>query len=341
MPQDVKTHPSAAEVAIVLCTYNGVRYLEEQVKSLFAQEYSFSIFASDDASTDETAERLSAWLRPDIDSLVKHSSNRGYVRNFETTLARALESGASYFALSDQDDVWENNRLACGMQKMAEMEKKHGKDTPLLVHSDLSLIDSSEQPIHNSFLSYRRYRISSQRNLAIVLGENGVMGNTILMNQAMVKLCLPFPDQLHVHDYWIAVLAELYGHRALVDKPLVNYRLHSNNASNTANSMRKGYLAALTNATWKKLWSRDFKLPFLEDSRLHSLDYLLENASSFPDLSAENWKQIESFRLYLTFRQSRLKSYFYLLKSEMVRTGFRYRLRLFFVIMMTRRYKKL
>lgn len=323
-----------------MCTYNGARYLEEQVKSLLAQEQPVVIFASDDGSSDDTAARLTDLLRPEVDSLTVQATNQGYVRNFATTLNRALESGASYFALSDQDDVWEEGRIAFGMQKMALLEKEHGMDVPLLVHSDLRLIDADGGILHKSFLAYRRYRISSHRSLAIVLGENGVMGNTVLMNKAMTKLCLPFPDQLHVHDYWIALLAELFGHRAMLDTPMVDYRLHAQNSSNTASSMRKGYQAVLANTTWKKMWSRDFKLPFKEDTRLLTLNKLLDNADRFPDLDIDDWKQVEAFRHYLIFKQSRLRSYFYLLESNLVRKGFLFRLRLFTVIMLTNRYPR-
>ena len=339
MLKDATTQSPAVEVAIVLCTYNGSRYLQEQVDSLIAQEQPVAIVASDDVSSDDTADRLSEWLRPAVDSLVSQTSNQGYVRNFETTLKRALESKASYFALSDQDDVWHTDRVACGMRMMVELEKAHGMNVPLLVHSDLRLIDSDGQLLHGSFLAYRRYRINSQRNLAVILGENGVMGNTILMNKAMAELCLPFPEDLHVHDYWIAVLAELFGHRAMLTIPMVDYRLHTDNASNTATSMQKGYQAALSNATWKKLWSRDFKLPFKEDSRLLTLNHLIENADKFPDLAIDDWKQIESFRHYLAFKQSRLRSFCYLIESNMVRKGFRYRFRLFLVVMLTKRYQ--
>lgn len=340
MSRAVLTHPPVAQVAVVLCTYNGARYLDDQLESLLAQKHPLNIIASDDASTDDTAARLSRLLRPEVDSLVVQSSNQGYVRNFETTLERALDSGASYFALSDQDDVWDEGRLDCGMRKMAELEKLHGTDVPLLVHSDLRLINEKGRLLHGSFLAYRRYRIACQRDVAIVLGENGVMGNTILMNQAMAKLSLPFPEKLHVHDYWIALLAELFGHRALLDITLVDYRLHTNNASNTASSMGKGLQAALSNATWKKCWSRNFKLPFKEDSRLLSLEYLLDNVDKFPDFQAGDRKEIESFRRYLDFKQPRLRSFNYLLKSKMVRKGFLFRLRLFFVIILTSRYPR-
>ena len=338
MPDDVTTYSSTAEVAVVLCTYNGSQFLEEQTASLLHQEQAVRIVASDDASTDDTAERLSEWLRPNLDSLVTQDRNQGYVVNFETTLNRVLEQGASYIALSDQDDIWDKDRVMCGMSMMAELEKTHGVDVPLLVHSDLRLIDETGQLLHGSFLAYRRYRISNQRSLPIILGENGVMGNTILMNSAMAKLCLPFPEQLHVHDYWIALLAELFGQRAMLDLSLVDYRLHTKNASNTANSMRRGFSAALSDATWKKFLRRDFKLPFKEDSRLLILNHLLDNAEKYPALNEEDVHRIESFRSYLKFEQSRLRSFLYLIESNMVRKGIRYRLRLFFVIMITSRY---
>lgn len=340
MPNTNTSLSQPPAVAIVVCTYNGSQYIESQIESLLAQIHEVSVHVSDDVSSDDTVEIVSEKLRAGFDTLHVNTDNTGFVRNFEQGLKRAIETKAEYVALSDQDDIWDAQRVAAGMQAMSDLEALHGSDVPLLVHSDLRLIDAIGEQSHPSFMDYRRYRITSRRCLNIILGENGVMGNTVLMNRALAELCLPFPASLHVHDYWIALMAELFGHREMLDKPLVNYRLHENNASNTAESMSRGLLASLANFNWQKLLARDFKLPFKEDTRLQVLKELLANPDDYPALSEEQKNSINRFVDYLEFSQPRLKSLSYLMTSGVARSGLRFRVRLIFAVLLTRRYAR-
>ena len=325
-------------VAVAMCTYQGARFVEAQLRSLQTQSWPTRIHVSDDASQDDTAARVSALIRPGTDELAVQPENIGYVQNFQTSIRAALDSGAQHIALSDQDDICQNNRIESGMQHMQTLQDQYGSNTPLLVHSDLRLVDAQGQQRHASFFSSRRYRITTRKNLLLILGENGVMGNTILMNRALARLCLPFPEHLHVHDYWIAVLAELFGQRVLHDTPTVDYRLHGHNASNTADSMPIARRLPQWDVTWRKLLERDFKLPFKEDSRLSVLQHLLDNESGYPTLTSEQRKTLIAFVDYLRFEQSRWRSLHYLLCSGIARSGVRYRLRLCLATLFTRRY---
>ncbi|MFK8075422.1 MAG: glycosyltransferase family 2 protein [Granulosicoccus sp.] len=340
MPITHSSFSQSSAVAIVVCTYNGSQYIESQTESLLAQSHEVSIHVSDDVSNDETVAKVSNKLRSGIDTLHVNPNNIGFVRNFEQGLKRVVEAQAEYVALSDQDDIWDEQRIATGMQAMSDLESLHGHDVPLLVHSDLRLINTNAEQSHPSFLAYRKYRITSRRCLNIILGENGVMGNTVLMNRALAELCLPFPESLHVHDYWIALMAELFGYRAMVDKPLVNYRLHESNASNTAESMSRGLLACLGNIHWRKLLARDFKLPFKEDSRMQVLKEVLANPGYYPALSDEQMHSINLFVNYLDFSQPRFKSLGYLMTSGVARSSFRFRIRLIFAVLLTTRYAR-
>jgi len=325
-------------VAVAMCTYQGARFVEAQLQSLQTQTWPTRILVSDDASQDDTIARVSALMRPGVDELTVQPENIGYVQNFQASIGAALNSEAQYIALSDQDDICQNNRIESGMRLLQTLQDQYGSDTPLLVHSDLQLVDAHGQQCHASFFSFRRYRITTQKNLPLILGENGVMGNTILMNRSLATLCLPFPEHLHVHDYWIAVLAELFGQRALQDTPTVDYRLHGHNASNTAHSMQIARRLPELNVTWRKLLERDFKLPFKEDSRLSVLQHLLENESSYPPLTSMQRETLIAFVRYLSFEQPRWRSLQYLLCSGVARSGVRYRLRLCLATLLTRRY---
>lgn len=337
-PTSLPTQPPA--VTVVLCTYQGAQYVETQLDSLLAQTYPISIYVVDDASTDDTVSRIQTKLRANIDSLTPHTENLGYVGNFERATQAALDSGAAYIALSDQDDVWDKKRVEAGMQQMQKLESEFGSQAPLLIHSDLTMMDASGHCINNSFLAFRRYRIGSGKNLPIVLGENGVMGNTVLMNRALAELCLPFPSGLHVHDYWIALMAELFGHRSMLKQPVVNYRLHAQNASNTANTLHTGGHRFWQKISWKNLLQRNFKLPFKEDSRLTAFEHLVNNSDKFPALDDAQQRHIQHFIQYLRFEQPRFASLKYLLFSGALRHDFLYRARLCVVTLLTQRYRR-
>lgn len=328
-----------ATVSVAMCTYQGERHVEEQLQSVLGQSWPVQLHVSDDASTDDTVLLTKKLLRADVDSLQAHDSNLGYVGNFERSLRHLLESGARYLALADQDDVWDRDRIANGMHEMHRLEAQYGDSVPLLVHSDLQLVDDQGRDLHPSFLQFRRYRIRADKCLVVVLGENGVMGNTVLLNRALAELALPFPAGLHVHDYWLALLAELYGQRGLLREPLVKYRLHQSNASNTAASLlpgRRGWLRTEALMRWLTL---DFKLPFKEDSRLAIVEQLLSADSRYPALDEAVRLELEAFVRYLQFEQPRIRSLRYLLSSGVARGGLRYRLRLCLATLITRRYR--
>jgi hypothetical protein len=166
------------------------------------------------------------------------------------------------------------------------------------------------------------------------------MGNTVLMNRALARLAVPFPQGLHVHDYWIALMAELHGQRQLVRKPLVKYRLHASNASNTASSMQSGTWRTLASFDLGRWLARDFRLPFKEDTRLQVLESLVKSSESHSQLTSEQQDVISAFTAYLRFEQSRLKSIHTLLRYQFVRKGWPYRLRIILAVLLTRRYRK-
>ncbi|NND89586.1 MAG: glycosyltransferase family 2 protein [Granulosicoccus sp.] len=335
-----RTSPERTPVTVIMCTCQGARHVEAQLRSLLAQTWPVRIIVADDASSDETVSRIRPWLRSGVDTLCVRAHNLGFVKNFEQTLRQAVEADAAYIALSDQDDDWHPDRIAAGMQALQVLEHEHGSQHPLLVHSDLCLIDEAGQPLHQSFLQFRRYRIRSEKSLSVIVGENGVMGNTILMNRALAGLALPFPENLHVHDYWLALLAELFGWRSLLPRPYVDYRLHSSNASNTAASMRAGWRGCWQRLRDSRVLSLDFKLPYKEDSRLPVLQFLLADAQRFPALDPDQRRELTAFVRYLQFDQPRLASLRYLLFSGVTRGSTLHRLRLCLATLLTRRYPR-
>ena len=331
MPKSLS--PEKNNTAIVLCTYNGERHLKTQIESLLAQSWPCTVLAFDDCSTDSTMSLLRNF-ESDQFVVSQNAVNLGYVKNFEAAIGAALDAGFDYIALADQDDIWGQDRIKAGAAAIS----KQKIDTPLLVHSDLSVINDSGEAVAPSYFQLRNYRVSAQRNMQLILGQNGVMGNTILMNSALAKLALPFPDKLHVHDYWLAIVAELYGRRILLDRPTAQYRMHADNASNSARKFNSLKLNPAKLSFWQSLWARDFKLPFMDDGRDNIIAHLLEN-STLPPLNPEDKAVLEHFHQYLQLLPPRFALTWSMLNSDFLKRSWVYRVRFTFAMLLSKRYR--
>jgi len=327
-----------------MCTYNGANHIEEQLRSFAMQTWPIHLRVFDDVSTDDTVNRLLQHCRAPHDQVFRNTQNLGYVVNFSRGIRAAINDGYQYIALADQDDIWHPQRIAECMRQAMAVESEVGEQTPVLVHSDLAVIDEHGVEVAESYLTLRGYALNAERNLPMILGQNGVMGNTILMNRQLAKLALPFPEQLHVHDYWLALLAELHGERKFIKQALVQYRVHRTNASNTANSLQIGHqkrssLVHLSTET-AKVMRRNFRLPFKEDTRRFVIAELLRPNSQRPDLSGEQHATLTAFFDYLTLAKPRLKLLFYMLRAGYIKAGWKARIRFTLALLVTRRYRQ-
>jgi glycosyltransferase involved in cell wall biosynthesis len=207
-------------VLVLLPTFNGALFLREQLNSIFQQEgVSVKIVASDDGSTDGTVAILK-----EFDIEILPFKERLYPSQ---NVSKLLNRKAPYVALADQDDVWKKDKLLLSLKKMKEMEEMFGKNTPLLVHTDLEVVDVDLNRIAPSFFKYSR--LNPLPNFKSLLTKNSVTGCTILMNEPLVTLAMPIPSEAIMHDWWIALVASAFGKIGVVDKPLVSYRQHKNN----------------------------------------------------------------------------------------------------------------
>lgn len=317
---DNKSH-----IAICLATYNGEKYITEQLESIFSQTYqNFKLYIADDRSTDRTVEIIEVFqnrFSGQID-LIVNDKQLGVVNNFETLIGYCKEE---YISCCDQDDIWESNKLELQLEAMKQLEQEFLTGA-YLVHSDLSMVNENAKVLADSYFHFRGYRLNQKKDLGHILGPSGVMGNTLMINAVLRDKVLPFPLGLDAHDYWIGIVAELYGERKTLPEPLVRYRLHNSNVSNS----------------WQKLQSkgnrfgwfnRDIRLPYLDSKRCTTMAVLLKK-----ELSTEDEKCIQAFYDYLTFSKSRLVMFFDLIRYSLVKRGVWFRLKLFVKMMLTNRY---
>lgn len=215
-------------IDVVLPTYNGVAYLRQQVASIDQQTLRpCRLFIRDDGSNDGTLLLLASlkqqygdWLE-----LLPADGNMGCVANVNRLLNTA---SAPYVALADQDDLWAPEKLEASMALLHQLEQRYGREMPLMVHSDLRLIDGDGLPLGSSYLQHQRLD-PSRTGLNDLVLTNVVTGCTVLMNRALLQKALPIPVEALMHDWWLALVASATGAIGFLPKASVLYRQHDDN----------------------------------------------------------------------------------------------------------------
>ncbi|MBA4265113.1 MAG: glycosyltransferase family 2 protein [Comamonadaceae bacterium] len=237
MRPDHSHSSSDCRVVVLLPVYNGARYLAEQLDSILAQSLThLTILCRDDGSSDGSIavlRRYASQYPQRFQVLDDELGNLGARANFSKLMQAALNSDASpaaattYYALSDQDDVWHVDKLAQLVAAMRHLEQGDNH-LPALVHSDLRVVDDQGQVIAPSMAAYQGLR-PDRDSFAAQLISNTVTGCTALMNRALMERSTPVPPQSIMHDWWISLVASAFGKRTYLQQPLLDYRQHANN----------------------------------------------------------------------------------------------------------------
>ncbi len=214
-------------VSVALCTYNGSRFLPKQLASIAAQtRLPDELVVCDDGSSDATPQ-----IVEDFGSSVtfpvrffRNPANLGSTKNFEQAIGLCT---GDLIALCDQDDIWLSEKLARQAEVMERDPSLGG------VFSDAELVDDQSQPIGKrlwasiGFTSREQRRFRGGQGVSVLLKKNVVTGATLMVRADLRSLFVPIPS-IWVHDGWIAWMMTLYSRLALIDVPLVRYRIHVN-----------------------------------------------------------------------------------------------------------------
>jgi glycosyltransferase involved in cell wall biosynthesis len=204
-------------VTVLLATYNGVRFLDEQLTSLNEQQdVRVEVLVNDDGSTDGTMQILEAWRAKGLIVGISQSKGIGATRAFLTLLQSCDEK--EFVAFCDQDDVWEPRKLISQIQMLSG-------NHPQLVFSQRTYINWQNQ---NIGISPRIRRPISFRNALV---ESLAPGNTQLINnQAILVVNSLSNDNVYYYDSWVYLLINAFGECKYIDTPLIRYRIHSKNS---------------------------------------------------------------------------------------------------------------
>jgi len=236
-------HAFEDRLFIVLATFDAGDRLDAQIESIRAQTHEqWQLIARDDGSSDDTRDRLARWAARDARITIL-SDELGHLdagTNFSVLLDRAVEEGAEWIALSDQDDVWLPHKLDVQLERARQVGAT--RTGPILIHSDLEVVGEHLEPMHPSLLSFQGIRHEPDAPLQTLLIQNFVTGCSVLVNRALLEVALPIPAGAIMHDWWLALCAAACGRIEFVPDVTVRYRQHASSqigAKHYGDSIRK------------------------------------------------------------------------------------------------------
>lgn len=220
-------------IAICLSTYNGSQFLEEQLISLQNQTYNHQnliLIARDDGSQDNSYAILKKFSSySDICTVYLDScTNLGIKKSFELLMREAVKMKAEYIMFCDQDDVWKSDKIDLTYTKMQEMEQLFGKSIPVVVHSDLQVVDDNLNVIDTSFWKYQNINPNAN-SLERLLLQNTATGCTLMINSPLALKVQNIPQEAIMHDWWIIMVASVFGKISTINDATILYRQHSLN----------------------------------------------------------------------------------------------------------------
>ncbi|NIF07910.1 glycosyltransferase family 2 protein [Chryseobacterium sp. Tr-659] len=213
-------------ISVALCTYNGEKFIREQLDSILDQtKKADEIIVCDDGSTDSTLSILEEYQNkfPDVIKISRNERNLRSVKNFEKAIALCTKE---LIFLSDQDDIWERNKI----QQYSDYLEKHAEIS--VVCSNGFIINTGSQKLDQytvwdvpAFLKEKKYEVNYGEIISFV--SNIATGASMAIRKDFIKSILPFPEVKGFHhDEWIALIAANQNKFGFLDDKLFSYRYH-------------------------------------------------------------------------------------------------------------------
>jgi hypothetical protein len=280
---------AAPTIGVALCTYNGERYVREQVRSIFAQtRLPDLLLACDDASHDGTVAALEelAAQAPFPVRIVRNSANLGFRRNFEEAISGC---DADIIVLADQDDWW------CP-EKLEKIETAFERDpSAAAVFSDADLVDESLSFMGRTLLDAltldgaERHSVRSGLPFRVLIRRNIVCGATVAFRAEWKAQLLPIPKNA-LHDEWIGLVTAAHHALRFIPEPLIRYRQH------TANEI------GLRSRRWQQRMHALFRPQRADVERLLELMAVLEQRLTATGAGAAALRGVQAKRAHLQRR---------------------------------------
>lgn len=215
-------------VDIVMGTYNGEKYVEQQIESILANTYTdWKLWVCDDGSMDGTESIVRQYEQKYPDKIFwrPNKENKGAAINF---LDGARRVHGEYVMFCDQDDYWHVHKIERTLLAMKKAEEEYGEDIPIAVYTDAQVVDEKLNILHHSF--HKNERLDpSKVSLNFMLMENKMMGCTMMINRELANKLRVFPKKVRMHDWWAGLVAASLGKVIYLEEPTMLYRQHGKN----------------------------------------------------------------------------------------------------------------
>lgn len=211
-------------ISIALATYNGEKYISEQIESILNQSIKdFELIICDDCSSDSTYKLVLDYKKKDNRIIVtQNESNIGFKKNFEKLLSLAK---AEYVAFSDQDDIWMPNHLELLYNNISTND---------LITANAELIDTNGRSLNATLRDsdkIAKIPVSKEKKIFTLLYRNFSQGNTTLVRKEFLNKALPIPNEVKYHDQWFGLIASLNNGIGYLEQPITKYRQHGDNVT--------------------------------------------------------------------------------------------------------------
>lgn len=239
---------STDKIAILMATYNGEKYICQQIDSILSQTCKdWELYIHDDGSTDNTIAAVESYVEkyPNKIHLIDGKSTGGAKYNFFYLFGQVE---APYYMTCDQDDVWLDKKIELTYDKMLTIENK--ADVPCLVYTELRVVDSELNTIADTMSEYQSLDCHKRTINQFIL-QNSVTGCTMMVNRTLRDKMLHITDidNTIMHDWWAALVAAQFGETAFIDEPTILYRQHGDNSLGALGINKLSYIVR---RVWQK-----------------------------------------------------------------------------------------
>lgn len=303
-------------IAIAMATYNGQRYLAEQLDSILSQNYkNWILIVRDDFSDDDSVNILMSYASTDsrIKVIRSEGGKLGAAGSFLLLLNRAKDTGA-YFMFCDQDDLWHQNRLQIFLDTMLKAEAET-PNLPILVHSDLRLVDEAGKVVHKSFWIHGKLDPRLNR-FSRLLVQNTVTGCATMINRSLASLVCLSSAQPIVHDWWVALTASALGRIVILPVSTIDYRQHGRNVIGAQVENRLTTIVNIFRAIKDPDLIKQRRRVLVEEPSMQAERFL----DSYRDLLSED-AHTTAKTLVRACREPSLANKYHILKSHVIRQG--------------------
>ena len=289
-----------------MATYNGEKYLYEQIESILNQSYkNWILLIRDDKSEDSTVTIIEEYEKKDsrIRLLRDRKGNLGFVKNFEELLKNSQEE---FVMFSDQDDYWEKDKIKNYIEILQKDEKL--SQIPLLIHSNSFICDKELKIVKEKFIDSS---IASEKNGNSYFFSYVVQGSTVMINRKLKEICIPFLSSVTLHDRYFHLISEFFGKRIFIDKSLMKYRQHMNNEIGA----RRNILQKILKKRYFDTKDRDLIIELKEKYAEIIKKEKIKEIDAYLEVTNIQKNRFTRFFLSLDFKMNLKKRIFLLLKG--------------------------